>query len=193
MMLALGLLIAAATPVVSEAKGKQYNSYKGLVMAGYQGWFNTPDDGAGRGWHHYESRKGFTPGSCTIDLWPDMSEYKVTYPTDFTYDDGTPAHVFSSYDESTVDTHFRWMQEYGLDGVFMQRFVAEIRNNSGRKHFNKVLASAMKAANKYERAIAVMYDLSGMRAGEEKILLDDIKKVSKEFSLKDHDRNPSYL
>lgn len=195
-MLAVVLSFAAIAPMTSAGKGKQYNSYKsykGLVMAGYQGWFNTPGDGAGRAWRHYESRNGFTPGSCTIDLWPEMSEYEVTYPTDFTYEDGTKAHVFSSYDESTVDTHFRWMKEYGLDGVFMQRFVAEIRSKSGRKHFNKVLGSAMKAANKYERAIAVMYDLSGMRSGEEKLLLDDIKKVSKEFSLKDHDKNPSYL
>lgn len=192
-MLAVVLSFAAIAPMTSAGKGKQYNSYKGLVMAGYQGWFNTPGDGAGRAWHHYESRNGFAPGSCTIDLWPEMSEYEVTYPTDFTYEDGTKAHVFSSYDESTVDTHFRWMKEYGLDGVFMQRFVAEIRSKSGRKHFNKVLGSAMKAANKYERAIAVMYDLSGMRSGEEKLLLDDIKKVSKEFSLKDHDKNPSYL
>lgn len=192
-MLAVVLSFAAIAPMTSAGKGKQYNSYKGLVMAGYQGWFNTPGDGAGRAWHHYESRNGFAPGSCTIDLWPEMSEYEVTYPTDFTYEDGTKAHVFSSYDESTVDTHFRWMKEYGLDGVFMQRFVAEIRSKSGRKHFDKVLGSAMKAANKYERAIAVMYDLSGMRSGEEKLLLDDIKKVSKEFSLKDHGKNPSYL
>ena len=26
--------------VTAQAAGKQYNSYKGLVMAGYQGWFN---------------------------------------------------------------------------------------------------------------------------------------------------------
>ena len=74
---------------------------------------------------------------------------------------------FSSHDESTVDVHFRWMKEYGLDGVFMQRFITEIRNESGLKHFNKVLNSAMKSANKYERAICVMYDPSGMQPGEE--------------------------
>ena len=43
--------------VMAQSGGKQYNSYKGLVMAGYQGWFNTPGDGSGRGWHHYNGRK----------------------------------------------------------------------------------------------------------------------------------------
>ncbi|WP_321335448.1 glycoside hydrolase family 71/99-like protein [uncultured Bacteroides sp.] len=179
--------------VMSQPSHKQYNSYKGLVMAGYQGWFNAPGDGAGREWHHYPGRNGFKPGSCNIDLWPEVSEYKKVYKTAFKFEDGTPAYVFSSYDESTVDTHFRWMKEYGLDGVFMQRFIAEIRNKSGKKHFNKVLQSAMKAANKYERAICIMYDLSGMNSGEEQILLKDIDELTKLHSLKNHARNPSYL
>ena len=180
--------------IMAQSGGrKQYNSYKGLVMAGYQGWFNTPGDGSGRGWHHYNGREGFRPGSCSVDLWPEVSEYKKLYKTDFTFADGKSASVFSSYDKSTVNVHFRWMKEYGLDGVFMQRFIAEIRNESGLQHFNKVLNSAMKAANKYERAICVMYDLSGMQPGEEKLLLKDIAEIAQRHSLKNHAKNPSYL
>ena len=150
--------------ITISAKNTKYNSYKGLIMAGYQGWFNAPDDGAGRGWYHYSGPKGrFEPGCCTIDMWPDVREYKKVYKTKFVFDDGTPAYTFSSHDPSTVDTHFRWMKEYGLDGVFMQRFVGEVKNPSGKNHFNKVLASATKAADKYDRAICVMYDLSGMK------------------------------
>lgn len=26
---------------------------EGLLLCGYQGWFNTPGDGSGRGWRHY--------------------------------------------------------------------------------------------------------------------------------------------
>lgn len=193
LILQICMLLGCILTFAGNDGKKQYNSYKGLVMAGYQGWFNAPDDGANRGWYHYTGRNGFQPGSCKIDLWPEVSEYKQLYRTAFSFDDGSPAYTFSSYDASTVDTHFRWMKEYGLDGVFMQRFVAEIRNRSGRNHFNKVLQSAMEAANKYERAICVMYDLSGMNPGEEQILLDDIKQVAVRHSLYDHDKNPSYL
>ena len=99
-------------------------------MAGYQGWFNTPGDGAGRNWHHYEKGRRFEPGWCTIDLWPEVDEYPQLYETAFRFEDGTPAYVPSPYDKSTVDVHFRWMKEYGLDGVFLQRFIAEIANPS---------------------------------------------------------------
>lgn len=85
------------------------------------------------------------------------------------------------------------MKEYGLDGVFMQRFISEISGKSGLMHFNKVLDSAMKAANKYERAICVMYDLSGMKSGGENVLLNDISELSERYHLKQHKKNPSYL
>ncbi len=179
--------------MAAQTGSKEYNSYQGLVMAGYQGWFNTPDDGAGRNWHHYNGKNGFQPGSCSIDMWPDVSEYEKTYRTSFQLADGSPASVFSSYDESTVRTHFRWMKEYGIDGVFMQRFIGEIRNNSGKHHFNTVLTSAMRAANANDRAIRVMYDLSGMRPGDEPMILDDIDEIAAQHALKNRKLNPSYL
>lgn len=172
---------------------RTYTSYKGLVMAGYQGWFNAPDDKAGRGWYHYKGRDGFRPGSASVDMWPDVSEYEKTYKSPFVYEDGTPAYLPSSYDSTTVDTHFRWMQEYGVDGVFMQRFVTEIRGKSGKNHFNTVLRNAMTAANRYGRAICVMYDLSGMNADEDSVLISDIKELAREHSLMKHEGNPSYL
>lgn len=171
----------------------QYNSYKSLVMAGYQGWFNAEGDGAGRGFYHYKGNDGFKPGSASIDMWPDVAEYEKTYPTSFTMADGTAARVFSSEDSTTVDTHFRWMQQYGLDGVFMQRFVTEIKNPSGKKHFDKVLAHAMTAANKHQRAIAVMYDLSGIKSKDLDIILSDIDIIAALHNLFNHDVNPSYL
>lgn len=149
----------------------------GLVMAGYQGWFNAPGDGAGRGWYHYTKGGRFEPGYCTIDMWPDMTEYEVQYETPFLYANGSHATAFSSHDESTVRLHFKWMEEYGIDGVFMQRFVGEVKRESGRNHFNKVLRSAAGAALDYDRTIAVMYDLSGMRSGDEEVLIEDWKKL----------------
>ena len=156
----------AAPPNPNPSKhssSSAFPSYKGLVMAGYQGWFNAPDDGAGRGWNHYVAHGDFAPGNCKIDLWPDVSEYSRTYQTPFKKANDTPAYLFSSYDASTTDLHFRWMKQYGIDGVFVQRFIGSTRGGKALRHNDKVLAQCLDASRKYGRAIAVMYDLSGMK------------------------------
>lgn len=178
---------------VYDETGCLYTSYKGLVMAGYQGWFTAEGDGAERGWHHYEKSGKFEPGMNTIDFWPDVTEYTKTYKTAFKYADGTDAFVYSPYDEESVDLHFKWMKEYGLDGVFMQRFVGEIKNEKGKRHFNKVLQNALKAANKYQRAICVMYDLSGCSSTDMQIIINDWNELQSTFSLFDNLKNPTYL
>ena len=181
-------------PENSSLPVKKYDSYKGLMMAGYQGWFSAPGDGSDRGWYHYIGRDGnFRPGSCKVDMWPDVSEYEKIYKTEFVFADGTPAYVMSEYDESTVKTHFRWMREYGVDGVFVQRFVAEIKRPKSYRQLNKVFDSAINAANLNNRAISIMYDLSGMISGDEQLILMDIDSICSRYDIKERINNPSYL
>lgn len=170
-----------------------FDSYNGLLMVGYQGWFNTPGDGAGRGWRHYNGKNGFRPGSASVDFWPDVGEYEKTYETEFRFADGTPARVFSSHDESTVDLHFRWMKEYGIDGAFVQRFVVALKSKQGKSHCDTVLTSAMKSARKHTRAVCIMYDLSGMKSEDTRILIDDIAALAETHRLHTRAANPSYL
>lgn len=127
-------------------------------MAGYQGWFRAEGDGSGSTRYVYGS-----PQRSGIDVWPDVNEYEKTYETPFLLKDGTHARFFSSYDKSTVDLHFKWMQQYGLDGVFMQRFFGDARDTLHKAQNTVILRNALEAASKYKRAIAVMYDLSGLR------------------------------
>lgn len=187
-LLWLGVLVL---PAVGGCTGKgsgtgktvRFPSFDGLVMAGYQGWFNTPGDGAGLHWKHYQKGDVFAPGSCTIDLWPDMTEYTERYPTEFRFGDGTPATVFSSRDASTTDLHFRWMKEYGIDGAFVQRFVVSVKGEKLIRNSDAILRQALEAAEKYSRALCVMYDLSGMQPGDEQVLIDDWKKLTGEMRL----------
>ncbi|MDR1864410.1 MAG: xylosidase, partial [Bacteroidales bacterium] len=85
-----------------HAKTTLYPSYKGLIMAGYQGWFRAPDNGV----MYPDETK------VRIDMWPDVSEYEKTYPTGLKHADGSTARFFSSTDKSTVDLHFKWMKDY---------------------------------------------------------------------------------
>ena len=181
--------------VIYDETGCLYTSYNNLVMAGYQGWFSAEGDDSKRGWYHYRNDCGFQPGCAAVDYWPDMTEYTKKYPSPFKFADGSTASLYSPYDEEAVDLHFKWMKDYDIDGVFMQRFVVEIKdsNPQGKRHFNKVLANALKAAKKYGRAIGVMYDLSGCTSADMDALEKDWNELQTEFKLFSNTENPTYI
>ena len=189
----LSVIFLTAAAQTKHATSSKYMSYKGLVMAGYQGWFNCEGDGADRGWTHYSKNGIFEDGSCTIDLWPEMDEYKVKYVTPFKFADGSPAYVFSSYDESTVDLHFKWMKEYGIDGVFMQRFFSVLTSENRLNHNDKVLRSAIKAANKYGVAICMMYDIGSMEDDKYELVIEDWKHLVDDLKLTNQGDKTTYL
>lgn len=168
-----------------HSKTTLYPSYKGLIMAGYQGWFSPSSDGV-----MYKDEK-----KVHLDMWPDVSEYEKTYPTGLKHADGSVARFFSSADKSTVDLHFKWMKEYGLDGVFMQRFFGDAQARSRNGYKNTVLKNAFEAASKYQRAIAVMYDLSGLsRTGQDcSSLIEDWKYLVDSLQVTNQKGAQTYL
>ena len=167
-----------------HSKTTKYPSYKGLAMAGYQGWFRLPQNGV-----MYPDEK-----NIRIDMWPDVSEYEQTYPTGLKLADGSTARFFNSSDKSTADLHFKWMKEYGVDGVFMQRFFSATRPER-RSGSTTVISNAFEAASKYDRAIAIMYDLSGLRASGEDCssLIDDWKYLVDSVKVTNQNGTKTYL
>jgi hypothetical protein len=135
----------------------------GKIMAGYQGWFRTPGDGADQGFTHYAIQGKFEPGFSAVEMWPDMSEMDEDekFATPFKHADGSTAYVFSSVVPKTVMRHFKWMEENGLDGVFLQRFIGGTKNERSRAQYQKVMSNVRAGAEKHSRAWAMMYDLSG--------------------------------
>lgn len=168
-----------------HADRTNYPTYNGLVMAGYQGWFRLPENGI-----FYPDEK-----NIRLDMWPDVTEYEKTYPTGLKLADGSTARFFNSADKSTVDLHFKWMYEYGLDGVFMQRFFGAAKPGSRKSSSTDILRHAFNAASEYNRAIAVMYDLSGLRSSGEdcSVLIEDWKFLVDSLKVTNQKGNNTYL
>jgi len=134
----------------------------GKVLCGYQGWFHCPGDAFAGGWGHWSRNPArITPDTLTVDMWPDLSDYSddELYPADdFTNPDGTQAYLFSSAHPLTVNRHFDWMQDYGLDGVLLQRYALGL---AGPPNDIRVLSNVRDAANRTGRVFALEYDMTG--------------------------------
>lgn len=161
-----GAQTALAGP--ASAAGSPPGDVVGKVTVGYQGWFACKGDGAPiDGWWHWTQDWGRSPSPSNtgIKCWPDPREYTHTYPTAYgSLGNGQPATLFSSYDQQTVDTHFRWMREYGIDTAALQRF-----NPTGGEGPTRdaMAAKVRSAAESNEVKFYVMYDVTnwdGMRS-----------------------------
>jgi len=179
----------------NSVRGVDVSTMTGKVLCGYQGWFSCPGDGAERGWVHWGRGPRFEPGACTIDLWPDVSELDADerFATPFRHADGSVAHVFSPMVRKTVVRHFRWMKDYGIDGAFVQRFAVSLRDPRALNHRNVVLANCRAGANLHGRAWAVMYDLSGLREGGTREVIDDWKLLVGRMRVGRDPRDKAYL
>jgi hypothetical protein len=165
--------LLASTLLISSLRAQvapEAQSITGKVIAGYQGWFTCYGDGSPIArWRHwsggvYQSNAGApAPGSLTFEAYPDVSEYPASqlFQTNLTnLSSGASSKLFSSYPQETLDLHFKWMQQNGIDGVGLQRFLGETKDGVFKAHRDSVTVRMRRVAEKYQRIFYIMYDLS---------------------------------
>jgi hypothetical protein len=175
----------------------------GKVLCGYQGWFNTPGDGTNFGFTHWgQGLNRPDGGRFTVDMWPDLSEYD---PQDLCevpglkMPDGSPARLYSAFRKGPVLLHCKWMRQYGIDGVFLSRFVGEASNLTRARHVNMVLSNVREGCHREGRAWALMLDLSMRRNATTAAVVNDWKflcekvKVREDARYLHHQKKPVVL
>ena len=145
----------------SAAAASPAGDVVGKVTVGYQGWFACIGDGAPiNAWWHWSADAGQppSPSNTGIVAWPDVRDYAHTYQTGYAaLGNGQPATLFSSYDQQTVDTHFLWLQQNGIDTAALQRF----NPNGGEGPTRDAMAQKVRSsAERYGRKFYIMYDVS---------------------------------
>jgi hypothetical protein len=152
----------ASVALAYPADCGQEGDLVGQVVAGYQGWFGCGQDNFDpyHGWVHWGDG---TNNSVTFDLWPDTREYTNTYQWDVnaTLGNGLPATLYDSYDNQTVDTHFRWMKEHGIHAAALQRFGTNVAEANREPHLNGMAEQVAKYSEKHGVKWYIEWDCSG--------------------------------
>jgi hypothetical protein len=162
-------------PIIDRKEIVDSKSITNKIICGYQGWFSAPIAGDPR-WIHWGGTRGeidhASPDGTNllIDMYPDMREFDSDelYSTAMTLGGVAPAPLYSSSNSKTINRHFKWMQDYSIDGIFIQRFIKEHMSNdlSYQRQLNKTLWNAKDSAAEHGRVFAVMYDVSNCIDGD---------------------------
>lgn len=171
LFLSVGVLIVSLSSALHAADKVDATTLDGKLMAGYQAWFRTPGDGSINGdknkWIHWGK-----PPYFSVEFWPEMAEYKNKLDTGIKLANGEPAYVYSGWDPSAIDLHFKWMKDYNIDGVYLQTFIGRIRREkkAGQRDHH-ILRNVIESAEKHGRVFALEYDISTRKSGG---VIDDV-------------------
>ncbi len=189
MVIAFAITSLSSISNGNEMEPVDNTTLHGKNLLGYQGWFAAEGDGSKVDrWHHwFRGKEG--ERKPVFDMWPDTSEFDEDelIPTHLKMPDGSPAKLFSSYNEKTVVRHFKWMEEAGIDGILLQRFIGETRDFVFREFRNKVTRNVMAGAEKHGRVFALEYD---MAVKDMEMIKEDWKYLVDELKLTE---SPRYL
>ncbi|MCX5562533.1 glycoside hydrolase family 71/99-like protein [Streptomyces sp. NBC_00038] len=164
---------AAAAPAASPP-----GDVVGKVSVGYQGWFACKGDGAPiDGWWHWSQDMSRPPSlsNTTIKSWPDMREYSRGFATGYpNLNSGAAATLFTSWDQQTVDTHFRWMRENAIDTAALQRFNPFGSEGPTR---DSMAQKVRQSAEANGRKFYIMYDVTSWTSMQSQIKEDWTSKM----------------
>lgn len=163
----------AATPVPTRPSNPygvvDAKSLDRKLLFGYQGFFHAAGDGSAFGeyWQEWSADREKPPSEDTVvvDNWPDLSEFDADelFPTRLRYADGRAAPVYSSFKRKTTIRHLRWMGEYGLDGILLQRFPTSPWDPRDLAFREAVTRHVREGCETYGRIFAIEYDIGSMR------------------------------
>ncbi len=180
-LLATALLGILLIPIKASMAASPTGDIVGKVTVGYQGWFWAPNDGspwtkATGNFFHFNQKVGSEADTSyhQVEMWPDTREYETLFATKYSdFGKGQPAKMFSSYTDQTVETHFRWMKENGINTAALQRFGGEVTDDAVVKATrDDISVKVMKSSENNGRKFYIMYDCSGWKNYEEKIKKD---------------------
>ncbi|MCX6326906.1 MAG: T9SS type A sorting domain-containing protein [Bacteroidia bacterium] len=169
---------------VPVTSGSSYSEFTGKSVAGYQAWFTASESNSG--WVHWSSNSLPEVGNSSFDIYPDTRDYgsEILKQTGFKdLGNGEPSLLFSSAD--VIDEHFKWMKDFGIDGVALQRFIGDNPYPITNSPFSKPV-KVKKAAETNERIFYVCYDMSSGKdenAWVESIKYDWVFNIEKSYAL----------
>ena len=73
---------------------------------------------------------------------------------------GREVQVYSELDPDVVDLQIKWLQQYGIDGLAVQRYGTHL-TPALQPSFDRVLNNVRVSSERHGRVFYVMYDLTG--------------------------------
>ncbi len=167
-VLAVAFAIFLISPQVSaQSNVVDASTLTSKLIMGYQGWHAAQGDGSALNSYIHWSHSASAPSTTDMvdDIWPDLSEFSAgelfAAGAGLNLGNGQPAKVYSAYKSATVNRHFQWMKDYGIDGVLLQRFIKDVMIDANWAALrNTNLVNVRVAAETYGRVFAVEYDMS---------------------------------